>query len=80
VPPPQKFFFNFFWFNVFKKFLCSGQGGGHRPVPPLNTPLGVGYIAETENVEGVRLAQESRAEGASRERQGRYCCRVENRI
>jgi len=24
---------NFFWFNVFKKFLCSGQGG-HRPVPP----------------------------------------------
>ena len=24
-----------FWFNVFKKILCSGQrGGGHRPVPP----------------------------------------------
>ena len=36
VPPPQKFF----WFNVFQKFLCSGQGGGHRPVAlPLNTPL-----------------------------------------
>ena len=27
VPPPQKFL-NFFWFNVFKKFLCSGQRGG----------------------------------------------------
>ena len=34
VPPPQNFYL-FFWFNVFKKFLRSGQvGGGHRSVPP----------------------------------------------
>jgi len=38
APSPE--IFNFFWFSVFKKFLCSGQRGGHRPVPPpLNTPL-----------------------------------------
>ena len=41
---------------------------------------GVRYIAETENVEGARLAEESRAGGDSRERQGRDRCRVENRI
>jgi len=32
----------FFWFNVFKKILRSGQRGAiaHCPVPPpLNTPL-----------------------------------------
>jgi len=30
-----------FWFNVFKKFLCSGQRGGGiaQCPPPLNTPL-----------------------------------------
>ena len=31
---------NFFWFNVFKKFLCSDhQRGGASPSGPLNTPL-----------------------------------------
>jgi len=45
VPPPQKIVKKNFWFDVFKKFLCSGQrGGGHRPVPPpLNTPLPITY-------------------------------------
>jgi len=33
VPPPPKFYL-FFWFNVFKNFLRSGQVGGHRPVSP----------------------------------------------
>ena len=36
VPPPKKnFFLKFFWFNVFQKFLCSGQrGGGIAQCPP----------------------------------------------
>jgi len=43
--PSPEIFVNFFWLNVFKKILCSGQRGGHRPVPPLNTPLPLGYTA-----------------------------------
>ena len=43
VPSPLKKgrnFFNFFWFSVFQKILCSGQRGGASPSgPPLNTPL-----------------------------------------
>ena len=33
VPPPQKFL-KIFWFDVFKKFLCSGQRGGLSPSGP----------------------------------------------
>ena len=41
VPLPGNYLI-FFWFNVFKKFLCSGQrGGGIAQCPPLNTPLAV---------------------------------------
>ena len=50
VPPPQKLK-KIFWFNVFKKFLCSGQGGGIAQWPTLNTPLLLhlkrGWPAET---------------------------------
>ena len=40
VPSPLKKFKKKIWFNVLKKFLCSGQrGGGIAQCPPLNTPL-----------------------------------------
>ena len=43
VPPPQKLK-KIVGSMCSKKFWCSDQGGGHRPVPPLNTPLRVGSV------------------------------------
>ena len=38
VPPPQKLKKNF-GSMCSKNFCVQAKGGGHRPVPPLNTPL-----------------------------------------
>ena len=49
VPPPQKFLI-FFWFNVFQKFLRSGQGGASPSAPPPK--YATGYRGVTSDLAG----------------------------
>jgi len=58
VPPPQKFKKFFFGFNVFKKFLCSGQRGGPSPSGPPK--YATAYSTAHTKVHDSRLSQASR--------------------